>query len=308
MHCILLGTGGMMPLPHRLLCSLAVRLNGRIYLFDAGEGTQLGWKKVRLGMRGFGLLAVSHLHADHCLGIPGLMMLRAQMADPGPLTILGPPGIEEFIRQNQRLLEFYINYEVRFMEWAESIGELAYQDEQVRIFWHPLSHTRFCLGYRLEELERPGRFSPERAEALGVPQGPMWGQLQRGENVTAENGCSISPDKVMGPTRRGRQVAYVVDTRTTKNIYRLCKDVDMAFMEGMFLPQHSDHAEAKGHLTVTEAARIAGRAGVFQAVLVHVSPRYDQAQLDSLEAAAHERFDRIQVGKDGDTFTIPHKE
>ena len=308
MHCILLGTGGMMPLPYRLLCSLAVRLNGRIYLFDAGEGTQLGLKKTRLGMRGFGLLAVSHLHADHCLGIPGLMMLRAQMDDPDPLTILGPPGLEEFISQNKRLLEFYINYEVRFLEWSEGKGELAYQDEQVRIFWRPLLHTRFCLGYRLEEVERPGKFSPERAKALGVPQGPMWGRLQKGETVTVESGRPISPDQVLGAPRRGRHVAYVVDTRTTKNIYRLCKDVDMAFMEGMFLPEHADHAEAKGHLTVTEAARIADRAGVFRAVLVHISPRYDQTQLDELESAARKRFDRIQIGRDLDTFTIPLKE
>ena len=308
MHCILLGTGGMMPLPHRLLCSLAVRLNGRIYLFDAGEGTQLGWKKVRLGMRGFRLLAVSHLHADHCLGVLGLMMLRAQMDNPDPLTILGPPGIEEFVRQNQKIMEFHINYAVRFQEWSKGADELAYQDDRVRIFWHPLSHTRLCLGYRLEELERPGKFSPERAKALLIPQGPLWGRLQKGENITAENGRSISPDKVMGPPRRGRQIAYVVDTRTTKNIYTLCKEVDIAFMEGMFLPEDADHAEAKAHLTVTEAARIADRAGVSRAVLIHISPRYDQAQLDALEAAARGRFNRIQVGRDGDAFTIPLEE
>ena len=296
MECILLGTGGMMPLPHRLLCSLAVRLNGLIYLFDAGEGAQLGWKKARLGMRGFRLLAVSHLHADHCLGIPGLMMLKAQIDNSEPLTILGPPGLEEFILRNQELLEFYTNY------------ELAYEDEQVRIFWHPLLHTRFCLGYRLEELERPGKFNPEQAAALGVAQGPLGGKLQKGEPVASENGRLISPGQVMGRPRRGRHLAYVVDTRTTKNIYTLCKDVDLAFMEGMFLPEHADHAEAKGHLTVTEAARIARRAGVARAVFIHISPRYDQAQLSQLESAAKDRFDRVQVGKDLDTFTIPLKD
>lgn len=294
-----------MPMPHRLLTSLAVRLNGQIYLFDAGEGTQLGWKQVRLGLRGLKLLAVTHLHADHCLGIPGLMMLKAQMDDPGPLTVLGPPGIEQFIRQTQALLEFYTNYPVHFVEWSSDRAGLAYQDDQVRIHWQPLQHTRFCLGYRLEEMERAGKFSPDQARSLGIPQGPLWGKLQRGESISLESGREISPEQVMGPARRGRQIAYVVDTRTTKNIYRLCREVDIAFMEGMFLPEHSEHAEAKGHLTVTEAARIAGRAGVGRAVLIHISPRYDDAQLDQLEAAAKSRFEHVQIGRDFDSFEIP---
>jgi len=297
----------MMPMPHRLLTSLAVRLNGRIYLFDAGEGAQLGWKQVRLGLRGFKLLAVTHLHADHCLGIPGLMMLRAQIDDPSPLTILGPPGIELFIRQTRALLEFYTNYPVHFVEWSGDQPELAYQDDQVRIYWQPLQHTRFCLGYRLEELERPGKFNPDQARSLGIPRGPLWGRLQRGESITLNSGREISPDQVTGTVRRGRRIAYVVDTRTTKNIYRLCRDVDIAFMEGMFLPEDSEHAEAKGHLTVTEAARIAGRAGVDRAVLVHISPRYDAAQLDQLESAAKSRFEYVQIGRDFDSFGVPLK-
>jgi len=292
-------------MPNRLLTSLAVRLNGRIYLFDAGEGTQLGWKQARLGLRGLKLLAVTHLHADHCLGIPGLMMLRAQIDDPGPLTILGPPGIELFVRQSQALLEFYTNYPVHFIEWSNDAPETAYQDDQVRIYWQTLQHTRFCLGYRFEELERPGKFNPQQAKSLGIPQGPNWGRLQRGESITLENGREISPELVMGSPRPGRRIAYVVDTRTTKNIYRLCHGVDVAFLEGMFLPEHAEQAEAKGHLTVTEAARIAARAGVGRAVLVHISPRYDAAQLDQLEAAAKSRFEHVQVGRDFDFFQIP---
>ena len=110
MDCILLGTGGMMPMPYRLLSSMALRLNGWIYLIDAGEGTQIGWKQARLGVRGIRLIAVTHLHADHCLGIPGLMMLKAQMENPGPLTVIGPPGIREFVEQNHRIMEFHVNY------------------------------------------------------------------------------------------------------------------------------------------------------------------------------------------------------
>lgn len=306
MECILLGSGGMMPMPHRLLTSLAVRLNGEIYLFDAGEGTQLGLKKARLGLRGLRVIAVTHLHADHCLGLPGLLMLRTQMESAGPLTILGPPGMEELIYQIRRLTAHHLNYPLHFQEWAEGAPETAYHDDRVRILWHPVQHTCFCLGYRIEEHDRPGRFDPQRAEALGVPKGPLWGRLQRGESVTGQNGRTVNPQQVLGPSRRGRRIAFVTDTRPAKTVYRLCKEADIAFLEGMFLPEDSRHAETKGHMTVVDAARIARRAGAEKAVLVHISPRYADEDLDRLEAAAKEEFSRAGMGKDLDVYTVLH--
>jgi ribonuclease Z len=308
MDCILLGSGGMMPMPYRLLTSLAVRLNGKIYLFDAGEGAQLGLKETRLGVRGLTVLAVSHLHADHCLGIPGIMMFRAQVKDPEPLTVVGPPGIERFVRQSHENLGFFLNYPVRFIEWSADDHGTPYQDEQVRILWHPVEHSRFCLGYRLEERERPGKFNRGRALALGIPQGALWGRLQQGHAVTLESGEVIRPDQVLGEPRRGRYVAYVVDTRPARGVYRLCTNADIAFLEGMFLPEDAEHADSKGHLTVTDAARIAGRAGVRRAVLVHVSPRYGNEELNVLEAAAKSRFSGAEMGKDFQTYHIPFSE
>jgi ribonuclease Z len=305
MECILLGSGGMMPMEYRFLTSLAVRLNGRIYLFDAGEGAQLGLKKTKLGIRGLDVLAVSHLHADHCLGIPGIMMLRSQMQDPEPFTIMGPPGIRRFIRQTQENLGFFLNFSINFIEWSPEIGDTAYQDEQVRIVWHALEHTRFCLGYRLEELERPGKFKPHKAASLGVPKGSLWGRLQKGQSVTLEDGREIKPQQVLGKPRRGRHVAYVVDTRPAKGIYRLCQDADIAFVEGMFLPEDGEHADAKGHLTVVDAARIASRAGVQRAVLVHLSPRYDYGDLHLLAAAARSRFPGAEIGEDFKFYQVP---
>lgn len=307
MDCILLGTGGMMPLPNRLLTSLAVRLDGRIYLFDAGEGTQIGWKRAQLGLRGFSLLAVTHLHADHCLGIPGLLMLRAQMDDPDPFTIVGPPGIKVFLQETRKTLDFYLNYPLEIIEWSHIEEELAYEDAKVRLFWQPLKHTRFCLGYRLEERERPGRFNPGRAAQLGVPKGSGWGQLQAGKEIVLENGVTIRPDQVLGPSRCGRHLAYVVDTRPVKALYRLCRKVDIAFLEGMFLPEHAEHASAKGHLTVVEAARIARRAEVKQAVLVHISPRYDDEDLALLESKALETFEQAVVGRDLAMYSIAYE-
>lgn len=295
-------------MPYRLLTSLAVRLKGHVYLFDAGEGTQINWKRARVGVRGLRLIAVTHLHADHCLGIPGMMMLKAQMDDPVPLTVLGPPGTREFVTQCRRTLEFQINFPLHFIEWTADATQVAYTDEHVRILWAPLKHTRFCLGYRLEELERPGRFDPAKAQARSVPRGPLWGSLQRGESVTASTGRTVRPEEVLGPSRRGRHVAYVVDTRPVASIYSLCKDADLAFLEGMFLARHSEHAEVKGHLSVTEAAGIAKRSGAARAVLVHISPRYENSDLPGLEEEAKARFERAQAGRDLDVFAVKFPE
>jgi ribonuclease Z len=306
LDCILLGAGGMMPMPNRLLTSLAVRLNGQVYLFDAGEGTQVAWKKAQLGLRGFKLIAASHLHADHCLGIPGLLMLRAQMDDPEPFTIIGPPGIRSFIRETQKALGFYLNYPLEFIEWSPTAGNLAYHDKWVRIFWHPLKHTQFCLGYRLEERERPGKFSSGRAVQLGIPKGPLWGNLQSGRDIVLDNGRVIRPDQVLGPARNGRHVAYVVDTRPAKAIYTLCRHVDIAFIEGMFLQEDAEHANTKGHLTVVEAARMAGRARVRRAVLVHLSPRYNDDHRLRLDEQAKEAFEKATIGRDLEIYSVPY--
>jgi ribonuclease Z len=308
MECVLLGSGGMMPMPGRFLTSLAVRLEGQIYLFDAGEGCQIHLKKTKLGIKSLRVVAVSHLHGDHCLGVPGLLMMRAQVPDAGPLTILGPPGIERFVRQIHESLAFYLNYPLSFHEWNEGAKEAAYEDDLVRILWGPLKHTTLCLGYRLEEHPRPGRFKPEAAKALGIPYGPLWGKLQRGETITLGQGSAVSPEQVLGPPRSGRKVCYAVDTRPNKSLYRLCRDVDLAFLDGMFLPEHREEAEAKGHMTADDAARVAVRAGSRRAVLVHISPRYSEEDMGEFLAAAKERFENAEVGADLQQFTIPYPE
>ncbi len=295
-----------MPMPYRFLTSLAVRHQGQLYLFDAGEGCQINLKKAKLGIKSLRLVAVSHLHADHCLGLPGLLMLRAQVTDPGPLTILGPPGIERFVSQLRELLGFFINYPINFVEWYEARPELAYEDEWVRIVWAPLEHSAFCLGYRFKEHPRPGKFKPEAALALGVPEGPLWGKLQHGESVTLESGITIIPDQVAGPTRPGRHICYAVDTRPNRSLDNLCQGVDAAFLEGMFLPEDHEEAEEKMHMTVVEAAQVAANADARLAVLVHISPRYVKEDLEEL-AVAVQKFETVKIGRDLDRYSIPHR-
>jgi len=305
MECFLLGSGGMMPMPRRNLTSIAVRTEGRIYLLDCGEGTQVPYKEQHLGLRNLDVVAVTHLHADHVLGLPGMLMLRAQMPDPGPLTLLGTPGLRRFVRHVRSDLAMHINYPIAVREWSEDGGELAYEDDQVRIFWRPLLHTVRCLGYRIEEHVRPGRFDPEAATRLGVPMGPLWGRLQAGESVHARSGELVRADQVLGPPRRGRHVAYATDTMITPALQPLLRGADLAFVESMFAPEEADDAAAKKHMTAVQAARAAHQAGVQRLVLVHVSPRYERSELKRLAKAAREEHPRASVGRDGQVFAVP---
>jgi ribonuclease Z len=305
MECFLLGSGGMMPMPYRYLTSLVVRLQGAMYMFDAGEGTQIALKKAAIGIKNLRVLALSHLHGDHCLGIPGILMMRAQLEEPCPLTILGPPGTEDFLKGVHQALRFHLSFPLNFLEWSQDASQEPYKDDLVRISWAPLSHTTFCLGFRLEEHQRPGKFRPDSARKLGVPQGPLWGELQKGREVLLENGTRVSPGQVTGNPRRGRSLCYAVDTKACKGLYRLCREVDLAFLDGMFLPQHSQEAAQKGHMTVEDAARVASRANARRAVLVHLSPRYrEESELKALEEAARERHPEAQVGKDLTMYSI----
>ncbi len=305
MQCFVLGTGGMMPMPYRRLTAVAVRAGGGIYLFDCGEGTQVPYKEHHLGQRSLRVVAVTHLHADHCLGLPGLLMLHAQMPEPGPLTVLGPPRLRQFIQHMREDLAMYINYEIHVREWSEASAKLAYEDEQVRIVWQPVNHSVLCLGYRLEEQQRRGRFDAAAADRFGVPWGPLRGKLQKGESVIIEGGSTIRPEQVIGPPRRGRHVAYVTDTARAPSLDELLWEVDIAFLEGMFLPEHLAEALEKKHLTVDQAATTAQQAHVVELVLVHLSPRYDSEDVRRLSMEASRHHPRARVAREGEVFEIP---
>lgn len=294
-----------MPMPLRRLTSVGLRTGqGSVYLFDCGEGTQIPYKELHLGLRALKVVAVTHLHADHCLGLPGLLMLRAQMPDPEPLTVLGPPGLKKFIHHVRRDLAMYINYEIQIRQWTDDGSLVAHEDDDVRILWRPLNHSVFCLGYRMEEHVRPGRFDPKAAEALGVPCGPLWGKLQQGQGVETPGGDRVEPNQVLGPARRGRHVAFVTDTAPCKNIALLMDGADLVLVEGMFHSEHREDARAKKHLTVEQGCSAAASAGADRVVLVHLSPRYTNADIPRLVAEARSHHPRARVGRDGEMFTI----
>ena len=305
MDCVVLGYGGMMPMPQRLTTSVLVRREGRMLMFDAGEGIQLSLKRGGLGIRSLDAVAVTHLHADHVLGLPGVMMFRAQCEEPGPLTIIGPPGVERFVRHTLEDLRYHLNYALEFVEWSPEAGRAAWRWGDCALSWAPLDHSAFCLGYRLDEDPRPGRFDAARADALGVPPGPHRGRLQAGETVATGDGRTIRPEDVLGPPRRGRVVTFATDTRPCDGLEALCAGADLAFVEGMFSLAHAPEAEAKRHMTAADAAAAAARAGASRLVLVHVSPRYTPSDEEILRAEARARFPGAEIAAQLATYEVP---
>ncbi len=305
MECFLLGSGGMMPMPRRRLTSVLVRTDQQDYLFDAGEGVQVSFKELGLGIKRLSVVAVSHLHADHVLGLPGLLMLRSQVDDPPPLTIVGPKGIKRFVEHVRTDLRTHITFPVEYVELDPSAaGGTALEGVAENLHWAPLNHSVPCIGFRLEEHPRPGRFHPDRAERLGLPKGPQWRLLQQGQTVTTPDGRPVRPDQVLGPTRRGRATAYVTDTRPCNGAVRLLHRVDLGFVEGMFLDEDESLAKDKKHMTVVEASAMAARARASRIVLVHISPRYQDQVRRRLRQEARTEFPSAVLGRDLDTFEV----
>jgi ribonuclease Z len=297
MECVILGAGGMMPMPARMTTSVLLRREGRMLLFDAGEGIQISLKRGGLGIRNLDAVAITHLHADHVLGLPGIMMFRAQCEDPGPLTVIGPPGIRRFVRHTLEDLRYRLNFRIDYVEWDDAAGSTAWSWHGHALRWEVLEHSAFCLGYRLDEAGRPGRFHLERAIELGVPEGPLFGELQAGKSVTTPSGATVRPDQVLGAERRGRNVVFATDTAPCDGLRRLCRSADIAFLEGMFTLAHEQEAVEKQHMTADQAGRIAAETEVKKLVLVHLSPRYTHDDEKILRDEARAHFPSAEVGR-----------
>lgn len=299
---LVLGLGGMMPMPGRWLTSAVLLHNGDATLFDCGEGTQVPLKKSGFGIGRFVRLALSHIHADHLTGIPGMLMLMAQAEPAHDVEILGLPDVTRYVQGTRRLLRFYLNYELRYRDLEPTGGEIPGEGFVLRYL--PLAHTTPTLGFSYTENVRPGRFDIDKARALGVPEGPLWGQLQRGNGIVLD-GREICPEDVLGPPRRGRKFAYVTDTAPCDGAVELLRDADLALIEGMFTEEHAAEAEAKQHLTARQAAEIVDRSGCQRALLVHVSPRYRNEDLPRLEAEAREVCGRVELARTLERYEIP---
>jgi ribonuclease Z len=304
LEAFILGCGGMMPLPNRHLTSVLLRREGELFLFDGGEGTQVSLRKLNLRWKKISVIFVSHTHADHVTGIPGLLMLSSQVDRDDPLYIIGPPRIAEYIETSRRVLDMYINYQIVVKEVTEP--GVVYQGEGFRVRAFALRHTKPCFGYTLEEDKRPGEFHPEKAEALKVTRGPLWAKLQAGETVQAEDGSEVSPQQVLGPSRTGRKFSFVTDSLAFPGIAPEVAGSDFFVCEGMFERELEGTAREKKHMTAEQAARIALAAKVKKLALIHYSPRYTEYNLKQLLKEAEAIFPDTILARDRMVYPIEY--
>jgi ribonuclease Z len=294
-----LGTSAAQPTIGRNLSGLAVRREGELLLFDCGEGTQR--QMIRFGT-GFDLAAIffTHFHADHYLGAIGFLRTLSMQGREAPLDLYGP-------RPARRILDVMLftgtdrlSFDVRIHELVP--GETFRRDGAVvRSF--PTEHRIPSAGYALVEDERPGRFHPERALALGVPPGPLFGRLQRGEPVTVGERV-VRPDEVVEPPRRGRRLVVTGDTRPCAATVEAARGADLLVHDSTFGDAEQARADETMHSTAREAARVAREAGCARLVLTHLSTRYDH-EPETLAAQARQEFPAVSVAHDGLVLEVP---
>ena len=293
----LLGTGGMMPLPHRWLSSLLVRVGGDVILFDCGEGTQIAWRATGWSFRRLSTICISHTHSDHVAGLPGLFHTVANTGRTEPITIYGPVGLADVI-QGLRVIAPHLPYPVEVRELSS--GDTFPLPGGMQGSCVAGEHALPVLAYR-SDLARRRRFLADRARSLDIPTG-AWRTLQDGRRVTIGE-RSIEPDEVMGPPRPGISLAYVTDTRPTPGIAELITGVTLLVCEGTYGDDaQAENAVRNQHMTFREAATLARDAGAQQLWITHYSPGVDNPH--ACTGNARDVFPDTVIGHDGMTTSL----
>jgi ribonuclease Z len=298
-----LGTGAACPTIDRNVAGLAVAREGEHFLFDCGEGTQR--QMMRYGASfAFAEVFFSHFHADHFLGIIGLLRTLSLLDRTAPMTLYGPKGAEKILGAAVTLGFERPKFEVNIVELKA--GAVLKRDEyEIQVI--PVDHRTDCVGYALVEHLRLGRFDPERAKELGVPEGPMWGKIHRGESVTLPDGRVVAPEELVGKARPGRKLVYSGDTRPCPGLAEAAAGADLLIHEATFGDDEKARARETGHSTAREAAEVAKRAGVRQLALTHLSARYSREAPELLEEA-RAVFPETVIARDGMKIEVPFRE
>ncbi len=263
----LLGTGGMMPLPHRWLTSLMVRYNGINVLIDCGEGTQVALKEKGWSPKPIDLILFTHFHADHISGLPGMFLTLGNSERTEPVTLVGPKGLKKVV-ESLLIIAPQLPFEINYIEIDGDSMRFDFKDFHIDAF--KVNHNVTCYGYSIS-IDRAGRFDSDKAKELNIPL-KFWSKLQKGETIEDETGI-YSPEMVMGPPRKGIKVTYTTDTRPCKNIPLFAKDSDLFICEGMYGDTEMlEKAKEHKHMTFAEAATMAKEANVQEMWLTHYSP------------------------------------
>jgi ribonuclease Z len=284
MKIIPLGTSSGKPTLRRNVSALAVVGEGEWWLFDCGEATQTQIARAGISPQKLAGVFISHLHGDHFNGLPGLLSTMSLDQREKELTLVGPTGIDEYLRLLARLNICHVNYPLRLREFdaqyfAGREQELVYESARFTVTTRPLDHRIFALGYRLEEKTKPGRFNLERAKALGIHPGPLYSRLQSGQAVTLEDGRVIHPSEVLGPPRPGKVVSYCLDTRPCANAVKLSENADWLIHEATFTEELIEESNHFGHSTAIQAAEIAIEAKARRLLITHFSSRFPDIRL-----------------------------
>jgi ribonuclease Z len=300
----LLGTSASRPTVERNVSSLAVEREGETLLFDCGEGTQR--QMMRYGVS-FSLedIFFTHMHADHVLGVIGLMRTMALQGRTECLRLWGPRGATRVLKRAEGLGFERPTFpvEIKEIEAGERVARAGYAIAAFRVDHRGSS----SLGYSLVEDERKGRFNPDRARELGIPEGPLWGQIHRGIAVTLDDGRMIEPSVLVGPKRSGRTVVITGDTRPCRATVDAARGADLLVHEATFSDEEAERAVETGHATAREAAQVARDAGVRRLLLTHFSARYSRDPAE-LEREARSVFAETLIGKDGTEVEVPFRE
>jgi ribonuclease Z len=296
-----LGTAAAQPTLRRNLTGLAVRRERELYLVDCGEGTQR--QLIHYGA-GFDVAAIffTHFHADHYLGAIGFLRTLSMQGRQEPLDVYGPRPARALLKTMLFTGSERFSFDVRIQEVAP--GDRVRRDGCEWVAF-ATDHRIPSVGWALREDHRPGRFHPERAEALGVPAGPHFGALQRGKAVELPGGRTVRPEEVLEPPRRGRSVVVTGDTRPCQGTVEAAHRADLLVHDSTFGDTESDRAQETLHSTAREAASVAREAGAQQLVLTHLSSRYDRDWQPLLDQAREVFPGRVDVAQDGWTVELP---
>ena len=297
----LLGCGGMMPLPRRWLTALMTRYNGSSLLIDCGEGTQVAIKEKGWSFKPIDTICFTHFHGDHISGLPGLLLTMGNADRTEPLTLVGPRGLERVVNA-LRVIAPELPFPIQYLELTKPEEVLELNGYKITAF--RVNHNVVCYGYTLEIL-RKGKFSVENAHKWEIPQ-KFWNPLQKGETVV-DGDRVYTPDMVLGPDRKGIKVTYTTDTRPTESISRNAEGSDLFICEGMYGGKDKEaKAREYKHMTFSEAAALAERAGVGEMWLTHYSPSLAWPEEFLPEAKAI--FPNAFLGKDGKSVELNFEE
>lgn len=290
-----------MPTPQRALPSVAVRFAGSLLIFDCGESTQRQLLASGLGLPKELKIFITHRHADHLLGIPGVLYTLSMMGREDPVAVYGPPSACAVVERLLDALDTAVSFDVEIAAVGPGV---VYRGRGYRVEAVESDHSVESYCYGLLEDERPGRMRVEYLEEIGLPRGPLWGRLQRGEAVTFR-GREIRPEEAVEPSRRGRKVIYTGDTRYSSRIVEFAHGADLLIHDSTFDQSLSDRAREEGHSTASEAAEAALKAQVRRLALFHISPRY-QGREETLLNEAKKIFPHTILPKDLEKIEIDY--